>query len=65
MFFVTYFVIKPDGIYDRKIFAYESFNDAIKKHIEVMGKYQYMSSEYFRCFLLDDEGRFINNNLEE
>ena len=65
MFFVTYFVIKPDGIYDRNIFAYKSFDDAVKKHIEVMSKYQYMPSEYFRCFLLDDEGRCINNNLEE
>ena len=64
MFFVTYF-IKSDGIYDRKIFAYESFDDAVKKHIEIMGKYQYMPSEYFRCFLLDDEGRYINNNLEK
>ena len=64
MFFVTYFV-KSDEIYDRKIFAYKFFDDAVKKHIEIMGKYQYMPSEYFRCFLLDDEGRCINNNLEE
>ena len=65
MFFVTYFVVKPDGIYDRKIFAYESFDDAVKKYIEVISKYQHMSSECFQCFLLDDEGRCINNNLEE
>lgn len=65
MFFVTYFVIKSGAIYDRNIFAYESFDDAVKKHIEVMSKYQYMSSECFQCFLLDDEGRCINNNSEE
>ena len=65
MFFVTYLVIKSGGIYDRNIFAYESFDDAVKKRIEVMGKYQYMPSEHFQCFLLDDEGRCINNNLEK
>ena len=65
MFFVNYFVIKSDGTYDRNIFAYKSFDDAVKKYIEVMNKYRYMSSEYFRCFLLDDEGRYINNNIEE
>lgn len=65
MFFTTYYIQKPDGTIDRNIFAYESYNEAVSKHIEITAKYQYVPSDCFRCFVLNDEGECLSNNLDD
>lgn len=65
MFFTTYYIQKPDGTIDRNIFAFESYDEAVGKHIEITAKYQYIPSDYFRCFVLNDEGECLSNNLED
>lgn len=59
MFYVSFYYKKPDEIYERCIYAYNTYDEAINKYIELKNKYQNFSSDYFQCFISDDEGRYL------
>lgn len=64
MFFTTYYIKKSDGTIIKNIFAYDTYKEAINKHVEITVNYQYVPSDYFRCFILNDEGECLSNNLD-
>lgn len=64
MYFTTYYLQKSDGTIDCNIFAYNIYMKAMQKYREIIANYQYVSSDYFRCFVLNDEGDCLDNNLD-
>ena len=65
MYFTIFSYQKSDGTYDRNIFAYDTYEEAVSKQVDIKYKFRSISSKYFQCSIFDDEGRCINNNLEE
>lgn len=59
MFFTVSYFQKSDGTYDRNIFAYDTYDEAVSKQVDIKYKFQYIPSKYFQCFVFDNEGNRI------